>query len=192
MKLIIIPGALLVLIFSAQTTFACSCDGWSLRIKTELLKGRRTELDARWVAEFSGVVFVGTVVKKQKVTFHTANELRTSKITFKVERSWTGVTSPEIDIYSWVPGNGSCGFPFKKGKSYIVFAEIIENRLYATICGFTAEGRYAPNMIKALGLDQANTLIAIDQPMHAPLTEMLFDGRVCQLGPRNYGEKKYQ
>jgi hypothetical protein len=160
MKRLIIPSVLFVLFVSSQTS-ACSCSGTSLRVKIDLMQGKRTTLSSAWVHEFPGAVFVGTVVKKQKVTFRHGNAfLPESKITFKVERYWRGVTSPEIVIYSSVPSNGSCGFPFKKHQKYIVFAEFIENRLSTNICGLTAEERYAPNMIKGLGLDQGQTLVA--------------------------------
>ena len=116
---------------------------------------REGKLDAPykgWLSSYSGAIFTGQVVsvKKVKVERFGATWPR-YKVKLQVDRYWQGVDSSETVIFTGV-GGGDCGIRFRKGESWIVFAEMSENRLETGGCSFTAESRYVANIIKALEL----------------------------------------
>jgi hypothetical protein len=58
------------------------------------------------------------------------------KVKFRVERSWKGVGASEVTVLT---SNSSCGFPFYKGESYVVYASKMPGGEYATgACSQTA------------------------------------------------------
>ena len=69
-----------------------------------------------------------------------------------MDRYWKGSDSPEVIVFTGLGRGGDCGIRFRKGDTYIVFAQMIEDRLQTGICSWTAEGRFAENMIKGLNL----------------------------------------
>jgi hypothetical protein len=86
-------------------------------------------------------VFLGTVteVKEEDVPILLDDEKAlTGKltVTFKVEESFRGTTSPTVSVVS---GGDLCGFPFSKGKRYLVFADSHpgDPRLHVDICSET-------------------------------------------------------
>ena len=136
-----------------NSTFACTC-GSTLITKVKLMEGKidGTGADRAWIDEYPGVIFAGQVIKIKKVQIKlpSSDYWPNHKVTFKVDRYWKG-DSPEVIVFTGV-GGGSCGFRFRKKQSYIVFAQMIENRLQTGICDFTSESHYAENIIKGLNL----------------------------------------
>jgi carboxypeptidase family protein len=61
-------------------------------------------------------------------------------VTLDVRQSWKGVDTSAIEVVT-NPGGGSCGFDFKIGHRYLVFAErrLTDDRLSVSICNLTRE-----------------------------------------------------
>jgi hypothetical protein len=74
-------------------------------------------------------------------------------VTFKVDRYWKGTDSSEVIVFTGA-GGGDCGIRFRKGDSYIVFAEMLEDKWRTGICSLTAESRYAERIINGLNLGE--------------------------------------
>ncbi len=115
------------LLFLSQTAFACFCDFPSL-------KGAFSSSDA---------VFVGKVIKIETVKYTSVSLLmkesgtlellktprweksveKLRSVTLEVSEPFKGVTEKTFTLVTAVyNGGGSCGVPFKKGESYLVFA----------------------------------------------------------------------
>ena len=137
----------------AQRSYACVCSGTSTMLKLQLTEGRFNISAEGWLDSYQGVIFLGQVVniKKVKVKLSGGDTWHNYQVTFKVDRYWKGSDSSEAIVLTSV-GGGDCGFRFRKGESYIVFADMIGNRLRTGICDLTAESRYAANFIKGLKL----------------------------------------
>lgn len=54
-------------------------------------------------------------------------------VPFTVSRSWKGVTSTHVIIYTG-SGGGDCGYGFTPGKEYVVYANDYNGALGTTIC----------------------------------------------------------
>ncbi len=123
--------------------------------KVLLMEGKINSTDTHrtWLDEYPGAVFTGQVTKIEKVSVKLSggDDLQKYKVTFAVDRYWKGTDNSQTIVFTGV-GGGSCGIRFRKGESYIVFAQMIDDRLQTGICSFTAEGRFAENMIKGLNM----------------------------------------
>ena len=146
---------IILLSVGAQSSYACFCSSITQMMQLQLLQGRLDAPYKNWIDRYSGVIFTGQVVniKKVKVKLSTGDTWHNYQVTFKVDRYWRGGDSPEVVVFTGV-GGGDCGIRFRKGESYIVFAEMIEGRLRTGICTFTAGTRYAANIIKGLDLGE--------------------------------------
>ena len=143
----------IILIVGAQSSYACTCDGSSMMMKLQLIEGRFNTPSKGWLDGYSGAVFTGQVVNIKKVKFKlsTGDIWHNYQVTFKVDRYWKDIDSSDVIVYTGV-GGGDCGIRFRKGESYIVFAEMIEGRLQTGICTLTSQYRYAANIIRGLDL----------------------------------------
>jgi hypothetical protein len=73
------------------------------------------------------------------------------RVTLRVDRVWKGVESRTVVVITGM-GGGDCGFPFQRGKSYLVYAHGAgDGSLGAGICGRTAELAYADADLRQLG-----------------------------------------
>ncbi|HEV3048747.1 MAG TPA: hypothetical protein VGX50_00475 [Longimicrobium sp.] len=73
------------------------------------------------------------------------------RVTLRVDRAWKGVGSRTVVVVTGM-GGGDCGFPFRRGKSYLVYAHGTgDGSLSAGICGRTAELARAAADLRALG-----------------------------------------
>ena len=73
------------------------------------------------------------------------------RVTLRVDRAWKGVESRTVEVITGT-GGGDCGFPFRRGKSYLVYTHRMgAGSLSAGICGRTAELARASADIRALG-----------------------------------------
>lgn len=109
--------------------------------------------DVRTELEMSDAVFTGRVVAVRDTTAEegTFPGPRVRRVTLRVDRAWKGVDSGTVDVVTGM-GDADCGFPFRRGRSYLVFA----NRrpagpLIAGLCGHTARLSRAAAALRALG-----------------------------------------
>lgn len=120
--IIFLASASVLTVFQKET-FACSCDLPIPKMSVnKQVKKERKKSDA---------VFTGEVleVKDDKFSFI---------VKIKVKSKWKGVKDSEVIIFTG-KGNGDCGYPFKVGESYLIYAyQISNNRLSTNICQRTA------------------------------------------------------
>ena len=85
-----------------------------------------------WLEEFKGAVFVGQILKTEKVKINRFGKLtEMRKILLKVEHSWVGANDSEIVVYSWM---GDCEGSYRKGQDYFFFAESLDSKLEIAEC----------------------------------------------------------
>lgn len=54
-------------------------------------------------------------------------------VTLSIEESYKGVSSKEV-VVTTASSEAACGFPFRKGEQYVVYASEQEQKLYTSIC----------------------------------------------------------
>jgi len=115
MRFLLVAAGLLSLCW-AEPAFACSCATGVVDTNTY----------RQWLDRFDGAVFRGAVIK-------TEEQAGFSKVTFRVERYWKGVTASEVVIYT--PRQGSmCGVSFLVGQTHTVAAQRDNDRLQTDLC----------------------------------------------------------
>ncbi len=115
-KLILSLTIFLSVFFSAvPVTFACSC----------IVPGTPQE-----EMENSDAVFVGTVTNVSSSSTYGYD------VEMSVEQSYKGVESTTVSLHTGT-GGGDCGFYFEEGKTYIVYATLVEDTLEVYICSLT-------------------------------------------------------
>lgn len=138
-----VVSLLFMLAFAAGPVFACSCVQLPPRLKTAIDV-------AKWYAGGSDAIFEGTV---ERVDIKWAPEDTPVggllpadmdqmpvllKVTFDVSRTYKGKVQRSATITTGV-GHGDCGFEFRVGKSYLVYAYRDSSGLLSTgICSATA------------------------------------------------------
>jgi hypothetical protein len=102
--------------------------------------GPRPACEVTWRPNVS-TVFLGTVTRvgEEDVPIVLDGEKALTErltVTFRVEESFRGATSRTLSVVS---GGDLCGFPFSKGKQYLVFADSHpgDPRLHVDICSQT-------------------------------------------------------
>lgn len=128
----------IVTIFMPSNAYACSCVQPSA-VEEEL--GR------------SDAVFTGRVLK---VNDHKSREgYLTKSALFEVNQIWKGRSESQIIIHTG-GGGGDCGYPFEKGKEYVVYASLStmygdQEKLVSIICSRTTELTNAQEDLAILG-----------------------------------------
>ena len=69
---------------------------------------------------------------------------------FSVEQSYLGVDGTEVEIFTGL-GGGDCGYSFKIGQRYLVYAHSYQNRLSTNICARTRPFASATEDLAFLG-----------------------------------------
>jgi hypothetical protein len=110
-------SAFVLLISLARPSYACSC----------AFRAQSCEEYNR-----SAVVFVGTVIGAR--TVETEDPLR---FRFSVDEVYKGETVRELEIATGM-GGGDCGWPFERGKRYVVYPYEHAGTLATNICTRTA------------------------------------------------------
>src|SRR3712207_1240946 len=105
MKRLLFLLAIAVVVFTAETALACTCAP---------PQSAARELK-RASAVFSG--------KVEKVKGHkeVADIFASVEAEFKVERVWKGVEKEIVSVFT-SPISSACGYSFKKGSTYLVYA----------------------------------------------------------------------
>lgn len=116
--------------------YACSC------------VSERTVQENR---ELSDSVFEGVAIT---VKDSSSSMLQSStdpiKASFQVNKVWKGQVTPRIEVIT-VAGSASCGFNFKEGERYLVFAEKTAKSLEVNLCNGTVLHSAAGDQLSALG-----------------------------------------
>lgn len=99
----------------------------------------------RSTAVFSGKVLE---VKRHK---RSADLFASVQVIFEVEKVWKGIDSKTVSIFT-SSQSSACGYGFKEGRTYLVYAHgIAERRLATSICSRTSKLKDAREDLKELG-----------------------------------------
>jgi len=112
-------------ISGAASVFACSC----------MNPGPPCEATSK-----SAAVFVGTVVASKNAKTTGQYDFNSREVKFSVEESFKGLGSTEALVFTgW--GGGDCGYPFRTGQQYLVYAykDEKDGRLGTSICSRTRQ-----------------------------------------------------
>jgi hypothetical protein len=150
MKLLPTLSILVLALVPGRVLVACSCvtlPGGAKPAATVLLNNN----DAVFLGT---VVGIGDLPLPLNVTHtYVANRL----VLVRVTKSWKDVTDSHVIIATGV-GGGDCGFPFEKGKEYVIFARrteaYIPAQLTTSICSETQLASGASGLVSDLGPPQ--------------------------------------
>ena len=106
--------------------FACTC---------VLAEGSQKEIVKDALAD-SQAVFSGEVVKIDRPSGPGWNTADLETDTFRVSESWKGPEGSMLEVRTQVSG-ASCGYPFKEGQEYLVYAHEGKQGLEVDGCGAT-------------------------------------------------------
>lgn len=104
--------------------------------------------DIKSEIEASDAIFVGEVIEIK-------NSQPDAIITFKVERIWKGDKTEKLLIFTDNRGK-ACGYNFKKGERYLVYAYKRDGELHTDICSRTATVNTAGDDLKKLDNESAH------------------------------------
>lgn len=147
--------AALIVLSTGNRVFACTCISGSPPIPAcQEIKAKRTTL------------FVGKVehIGSKTVLLPPNNfPVKMQIITFQVLEAFGASKDTSLLITDWAPGNGSCGFPFVQGETYLVDSSLErdDNALHLNSCGYTTDVADAEDMLRFLrsaGLGENATL----------------------------------
>lgn len=132
--LLILACALLSLL--ADTASACTC------------------LPPKEIAqevEISSAVFSGRVIEIKRHG-RTAELLGQVEVIFEVDKSWKGVDKRIVSVFT-SSGSASCGYGFKKGRTYLAYAGgSTQGGLSTSICSRTKRLNKAREDLRVLGV----------------------------------------
>lgn len=88
----------------------------------------------------ASAVFAGTVTAtrgKERTKTDNGDELGYRQLfKFSVDQSYLGVSGTEVEVLTGM-GGGDCGYAFKIGERYLVYAFLYQNQLVTSICSRT-------------------------------------------------------
>ena len=115
-----IIGVLLCVIGSAGVTMACTCMH---------LRG-----DPAMAFSSASAVFSGKVLKiTERKSALPGSGLKELAVKFRVEKSWKLVRKDKVTVFT-VNKDSMCGFPFKVGERYLVYARGGGDKFSTDIC----------------------------------------------------------
>lgn len=112
-------------LLASAPLFACSCAGVGPAC-TEAISPRIS------------AVFLGTAGFVWPVLFPFLEDV---EVTFTVQEAFKGVTTKKVTVRTASSGP-ACGFSFKRGEQYLVYAHQYNGRLYTSICTRTFAARF--------------------------------------------------
>jgi hypothetical protein len=125
-------------LFSLISTLGISCSC------AEPLPGTSEENQVLQELKDADTVFLGTVLSIWPTP------TLEKRVTLLVHKSWRGKGSEKVVVRTGL-GGGDCGFRFKRGEKYLVYAYVHEGRLSTHICSRTTNVVYAAFDLKILG-----------------------------------------
>ena len=126
------------ILFLESTALACSCLP---------SKGVAQEL------EISSAVFSGKVIEIKRHD-QAADPLGQVEVIFEVYKSWKGADKRIVSVFTG-SNSASCGYGFKKGRTYLVYTGgTPQGRLSTSICSRTKRLNKAGEDLRVLGRGQ--------------------------------------
>lgn len=133
MKKVVLILALTGLTYTA--TFACTCADIPDPLKDKVA----------WWLKDSTAVFTGESIKLEKIP-----QTRDMVVTFSVDEFWKGDLSGVVELRTPID-SASCGFDFRIGRSYLVYAYGPKTALMTGLCGGNREQYDARDQLEVLG-----------------------------------------
>jgi len=127
-----------------ECAFACSCGAPT---------GSPQEIIASDLAG-SEAVFVGRVVDNGEVGVPFEMEgtvmegVGTTTVTLQVSETWKGAARETVDVQTGRDSGGGCGFPFREGEEYLVYAS---EDMSVSLCSGTKSLSEASTDLEVLG-----------------------------------------
>jgi hypothetical protein len=137
-RIILVFGLVAFFMLVGQKAHACSCG--NLTGKVVDANGNPVKIDPEevkryWLGKFEGAVFIGKVIKVEKVKVKWFDEIeRMKKVTVNVERSWLGVNNSTFVIYTNPGEGGDCGVHYVKGERCFFYAPVIGGLPWTNSC----------------------------------------------------------
>jgi hypothetical protein len=123
-SVVLLLGVVIVILLASPTANACSCGGGGAPCES---------------FGTSSAVFAGTVIAvrekplPKKIDGNDLDWLPRFGYKFSVQQAYSGVAGTEVEVYTG-SGGGDCGYPFKVGQRYLVYAHLYNERLTTGIC----------------------------------------------------------
>lgn len=138
---VLLLGVLIVVSLASPTANACSCGGG----------GAPCESFGTASAVFAGTVIGVRENPRPKVIDRNETDwLPRFVYKFSVQQAYSGVTGTEVEVHTG-SGGGDCGFQFKIGQRYLVYAQLYKERLLTGICSRTRAFSQATEDLAFLG-----------------------------------------
>jgi hypothetical protein len=157
-------GLFVIMTFLTQDARACSCSPPPSKEMEAKMVSAPIDPETRrfWLEEFEGAVFVGNVIKIEKVHVTWFDKrTRMKRVTVNVEKSWLGVKQKTFVIYTSLGKNGDCGVPYVKGQKYFFYAPIIGGQLWTNICSPADPDNYMTRMFEKMFGDERSFLQSV-------------------------------
>jgi hypothetical protein len=116
-------GLLIVVLLSSPTANACTCGGG----------GGVCENYGTASAVFTGTVVSARETERPKQLKRDEIDWVPAGYKFAVEQSFLGVAGTEVEVFTG-RGGGDCGYGFKIGQRYLVYAYRYQDKLTTSIC----------------------------------------------------------
>jgi len=97
----------------------------------------------------AGAVFSGKVLQVKRVKGGNGQDGQV-EVVFAVDASWKGAERRVMSVFT-ASNSAACGYGFRRGRTYLVYAAESEGRLATTICSRTKLLRDAQEDLKELG-----------------------------------------
>lgn len=102
--------------------------------------------------EQADAVFIGTVIGIEQ---EGGEVERGYVVRLRVDRHVKGAQRQEVTIRT-AGSSAACGYYFREGKQYLVYANAVEGHLHTTLCSRTARVADAQEDLRALGIDDVD------------------------------------
>ena len=162
----VIFGVALFILLAPRSASACTCDP---------LK------DAHEAFDHAEVVFVGTVISvtkpKPRIVGRRHNLIEVSLelvVRFRVERTWKFATRRYLTLTTMAQ-TSACGYPFKVGEKYLVFAAADQDGVRTGLCSGTTDFAHAQTYLEQIGPGKPirinrTSFARGSRPIHAGIT----------------------
>lgn len=166
---VLLLGVVIVVLLASPTANACTCGQ----------NGPPCESYGTASAVFAGTVIAERISERPKGERLKVDEIDwvPRAVKFSVEQAFSGVTTTEVEVFTG-RGGGDCGYGFRVGQRYLVYAHHYQDKLTTSICTRTRPFSQATEDLAFLGtLSSARpgvtihgSIIREDRPKDEPLS----------------------
>lgn len=140
-RVVLLLAVVTVVLLVTPPAYACSCGGG----------GAPCESFGTAAAVFAGAVIgVRENPPPKKIDRNAADSLPPFVYKFSVQQAYSGVANAEVEVFTG-RGGGDCGYDFKVGQRYLVYAYLYKGKLTTSICTRTRPFSEATEDLAFLG-----------------------------------------